>query len=54
MFREGERVGELALPMSHGEAVTALGRIGEAAEIWRRVLTLATGPNSSGKRIHRR
>jgi DNA-binding SARP family transcriptional activator len=36
--------GELRLLRSHGDALTALGRTGEAAEAWRRFLTLATSP----------
>lgn len=41
---EGETHGELRLLRSHGDALTALGRTREAAEAWRRFLTLATSP----------
>jgi tetratricopeptide (TPR) repeat protein len=36
--------GELRMLRSHGDALTALGRTSEAAEAWRRFLTLATSP----------
>jgi len=42
--RGGETDGELRLLRSHGDALTALGRTREAAEAWRRFLTLATSP----------
>jgi tetratricopeptide (TPR) repeat protein len=42
--REGEIEGELRLLRSHGDALTSLGRTHEAAETWRRFLTLATSP----------
>jgi DNA-binding SARP family transcriptional activator len=41
---EGEIINELILLISHGDALTALGRTHEAAETWRRFLTLATSP----------
>jgi tetratricopeptide (TPR) repeat protein len=44
LHREGDVVNELATLVSHGDALTALGRTHEAAEIWRRFLTLATSP----------
>jgi tetratricopeptide (TPR) repeat protein len=42
--REGATDGELRLLRSHGDALTTLGRTYEAAEAWRRFLTLATSP----------
>jgi tetratricopeptide (TPR) repeat protein len=42
--REGEQGGELRLLRIHGDTLTALGRTQEAAESWRRFLTIATGP----------
>lgn len=42
--REGDIVSELGLLVSHGDALTALGRRHEAAENWRRFLALATSP----------
>ena len=44
LAREGDTHAELALLRSHGDALTALGRTHEAAETWRRFLTLATSP----------
>ncbi|MCW2671139.1 MAG: putative AfsR family transcriptional regulator [Frankiales bacterium] len=45
LLRRGDATeGELRLLRSHGDALTALGRTGEAAEAWRRFLTLATSP----------
>jgi tetratricopeptide (TPR) repeat protein len=42
--RKGETRVELQLLLSHGDVLTALGRPHEAAEAWRRFLTLATSP----------
>jgi tetratricopeptide (TPR) repeat protein len=42
--REGDVLNEISTLISHGDALTALGRTREAAEIWRRFLTLATSP----------
>ena len=42
--REDESVSELRLLRSHGDVLTALGRTREAADVWRRFLTLATSP----------
>jgi tetratricopeptide (TPR) repeat protein len=42
--REGDIVNELTMLISHGDALTALGRRHEAAETWRRFLALATSP----------
>jgi tetratricopeptide (TPR) repeat protein len=42
--REAATDGELRLLRSHGDALTALGRTHEAAQAWRRFLTLATSP----------
>jgi tetratricopeptide (TPR) repeat protein len=42
--REGAPHGELRLLESHGDTLAALGRTREAAEAWRRFLTLATSP----------
>jgi len=48
--REGETTVELGPFLSHGDAVIAPGRTQEAAETWRRFLTLATSPETSGTR----
>ncbi len=40
----GDIVNELIMLISHGDALTALGRRQEAAETWRRFLALATSP----------
>lgn len=42
--REGDIVNELDLLIPYDDALTALGRTREAAEIWRRFLILATSP----------
>jgi DNA-binding SARP family transcriptional activator len=42
--REDESKGELRLLRSHGDVLTALGRTHEAANAWRRFLTLARSP----------
>jgi len=42
--REDESVSELRLLRSHGDVLTALGRTREAADAWRRFLTLARSP----------
>jgi tetratricopeptide (TPR) repeat protein len=41
---EDESVSELRLLRSHGDVLTALGRTREAADAWRRFLTLAKSP----------
>ncbi|MCW2523522.1 MAG: hypothetical protein JWO63_1857, partial [Frankiales bacterium] len=42
--REGATQGELRLLESHGDILAALGRTREAADAWRRFLTLASSP----------
>ena len=42
--QEGDIVNELKILVSHGDALTALGHRHEAAETWRRFLSLATSP----------
>jgi DNA-binding SARP family transcriptional activator len=42
--REDEGLSELRLLRSHGDVLTALGRTREAADVWRRFLTLARSP----------
>ena len=44
MRREGDLVNEINALVSHGDALAALGRTREAAEVWRRFLTLASSP----------
>ncbi|MDT4963342.1 MAG: hypothetical protein QOF87_2989, partial [Pseudonocardiales bacterium] len=45
LLRRGDEThSELRLLRSHGDAHTTLGRTHEAAEVWRRFLTLATSP----------
>jgi DNA-binding SARP family transcriptional activator/tetratricopeptide (TPR) repeat protein len=45
LLRRGDEThSELRLLRSHGDALTTLGRTHEAAEVWRRFLTLATSP----------
>jgi DNA-binding SARP family transcriptional activator/tetratricopeptide (TPR) repeat protein len=45
LLRRGDATeGQLRLLRSHGDVLTALGRTHEAAEAWRRFLTLATSP----------
>src|SRR5262249_9107347 len=44
MRREGEVGAERLLLMSYGEVLTALGRREEAAQAWRRLLSLINGP----------
>jgi hypothetical protein len=43
--REDESLSELRLLRSHGDVLTALGRTREAADAWRRFLTLARSPD---------
>ncbi len=42
--REGDVLNEISALISHGDTLTALGRTHQAAETWRRFLTLATSP----------
>ena len=41
---DGQLVNELNLMLSQGDGLTALGRFGEAAEVWRQFLARATSP----------
>jgi DNA-binding SARP family transcriptional activator/tetratricopeptide (TPR) repeat protein len=45
--REGEVGAERALLMSYGDVLTALGRRHDAAQAWRRLLSLISGPENA-------